>query len=397
MTRLSGLGGGELPDDYLPEDFERPENYDDQLSPVLDLDVEEMLMEETGVDPNAPRFIFSPMRDLLTRHDLCGHDVIRACAITILKKVPYLCQNYDSSRFSDDTRVSKGVPEVVTEYRKAVNVANGLIEDFGFDGGTTPTGVCLFDMLLGLEPHRYADDAHLIVDIQKTLLPSRPKTARQQLALLESRREMVEGLPEKRASNRLEIGLHELYLSMLERMIASTETALDFGEFHYERLKDELNMRGQGQIGYKGRANKVDRLICAWVEKPVPEISGRLASPAVPVAAPAPVIQQAPVDATQIGAIAAGVILALKQQGMFDPPQGAAPVGQTAPVAAAPPVEASKPDANPQSNTAQGSQQKPVEEKKATEDGKSKDAPPASPTPPGSNPRGGGNQGQNRR
>jgi hypothetical protein len=318
---MSGLKGWNRDDPFEerdPVDFERPENYDDSLSPVLDIDDEELLVEEKGVDPNMPRYLFSPMRDLITKHDLCGHDLIRACAITILAKVPYLCQNYDANRFSDDARVSRGVQEVKTQYRKAVNVANGLMDEFGYVG-TIPTGVCLFDDLLGLEPKKYQDDVKLIIDLQKTVLPYRPKTAAEQIDFLNSRRKMVEGLPYVKASNRLETNLRDLYSSILERMISATETALAYGEVHVENLKFELNERAQGHIGYKGRVNRVDKFICGWIGQPVPEISTRLVSMSQPQ--PTQMIQQpqsaAPFDPNMIAAVSASVIMALKESGLL--------------------------------------------------------------------------------
>lgn len=376
---MSGLTGWNKEDPFGekdPVDFERPENYDDSLSPVLDIDDEELLVEDTGVDPNMPRFLFSPMRDLYTRHDLCGHDVIRACTLTILAKVPYLCQNYDANRFSDDARVSRGVQEIKTEYRKAVNVANGLMEEFGYVG-TIPTGVCLIEPLMGLEPKKYADDVKLIIDIQKTLLPYRPKTAQEQIDFLNSRQKLVEDLSYVKASNRLDARLNELYASILERMISATETALAYAEVHVENLKFELNERAQGHIGFKGRVNRIDKFICNWIGQPVPEISTRLVSMSQPP--PAPVYQQPPAatpasDPTMIAAVTASVIGALKEAGLLNIQPAPAPAVEEKPVTPPAPPAIEKKDESAAATTKPSAQQ-PTGQQQTGQ--------------PGSNPRGG--------
>jgi len=332
MSNLRGINPAvdKYGDGYLPSEFVRPDNYDEELSPILDIDDEPLLPQQSGVDPNLPRFLFSPMRDLVTRHEICGYDVIFACSITMIRRVPYIGQNYEAARFADDTRVAKGVAETKIYERVAMYVAAGLIEEFGgIAGAGAPTGVVLLNSLFGLEPQYiyqgmrmgYAEDSRLLVDIQKRLLPYRPKTGNEQLKFLQSRIESIEQLPDDQyASQRLRkndrlLNVREVYRSVLEEMIASTETALNYADLHIENVKFELNERALGHVGYKGRLNKVDRIVCDWAEQAYPEISGRLKqdekTPQVIVQSAPP----APMDANQIASIAAAVVLALQQTG----------------------------------------------------------------------------------
>ena len=201
------------------------------------------------------RYVFSPYLSLKTDRLLCEFNVIEPCAIRHVGKFHYPIRN--PKRITDGP--GSGEPHEVMHVRKPGYILNDLNEIFGEDL-QVKTGFCELPMLMALEPLDNPADMELIRDIQRTLMPRRYPTWKEQVDALEAVN-VTDGL----------------YASVQEQMRNAYELASNWGEAYVSTLKIALaqGAAGNTQEG-QSRLYQYDKAVCDWLGCATPEIASPL-------------------------------------------------------------------------------------------------------------------------
>lgn len=241
----------------------------------------ERLAEE--IDATKPRYLFSALLRINCLFDPCNFDWIEPGEIHPVTTHYYWTDNLIKYMGTNDDET---IPAKIKTPRAASTIARRIIEREG-RSGDFEVGVILLDELTGLDAAERESDGELLLDIQRTLLPSgMMATSADQIEWLEHL--LAQGFTGPQAAR---------YQGTCERILKATKQAAEYAEGHNADVVSALSQRAMGTLGYHNRASTEDARIIAWAGYEVPQLSSPMIKENAArfrgqSAAPAPVIPQ---------------------------------------------------------------------------------------------------------
>jgi hypothetical protein len=211
------------------------------------------------------RYIFNPFRSRPLEPIYQGYFGLTAFRQGIIQPIravnkpePHY-QSIKSFEDNDLTPQGAGVSEMKIDRRSPLKIVNALLREYRIYRGYE-TGVAEIACLLGV------DDPALIRRLQVHFLPEVYDTASAQVTQLE---DAYAGANDS------------VFNKVGDALLASTYTAVQWAEWYYGDLLEQIESFGQGMPG-KGRLSPLDKQVCAWLELEEPRIQTKLTTKGQP-------------------------------------------------------------------------------------------------------------------